>query len=118
MDETNQNPNTNQQIITNDQMEHMFLLLLQMNRTTRNSDLSAPKLKVAEKLNYQNYTNWCKLIYIAKKLWDSSITSSPPSQPTDPSEWTQRDSVVRLWLIANIDIYLVHHFLDYSTWEL
>ena len=74
----------------------MFQLFQQIQKNNQATEPSTPELKVAEKLNYQNYTKWCRLMHIAieGKGRLSHITASPP-QPTDPnySQWKQ-DSVV------------------------
>ena len=101
-------------------MEHMFRLFQQMNQNTQNSESS--ELKVAEKLTYQNYTKWCKLIYIAIEGRGrlNHITAAPP-EPSDStySQRKQRDSIFFSWIIVNIESNLVNQFLDYTTaWDL
>lgn len=109
-------PNTNQQLITFEQMEHMFKLVERMHKPTQIETVS-PDLKVAEKLNHQNYTSWCKMMHIALDCRGrlNHILDEPPS-PTDPAYkiWKQKDSIVLSWIISNIDTDLINHFLDYT----
>ena len=67
-------------------MEKNFHLFQKINKENRSSDSSASKLRVAEKLNYQNYTKWCKLIRIAIEGQGrlNHIIAGPPST-TDPN---------------------------------
>ena len=105
-----------------DQLEKMFQLFQQMQKTNQNTEPSTPELKVAKKLNYQNYTKWCRLMHIAieRKTRLYHITAAPP-QPTNPtySQWKQRDTIVLSWIISNIETDLINQFLDYTTsWDL
>ena len=62
-DETQNKNQNNQQLISVAQMEQMFQYFQQL--TKQNNPTSEPQstnLRVAEKLKYQNYTKWCKLI--------------------------------------------------------
>ena len=50
----------------------------------------------------------------------SHIIAAPPST-TDLNyqQWNHKDSMVLLWIIANIEPNLVNQFLDYNTaWDL
>ena len=68
-----------------------------MQKPNTTPESSSPDLKVAEKLNYQNYTTWCKLMQIALEGRGrlNHITDAPlsPSDPTYQS-YKQRDSIV------------------------
>ena len=116
MAENQTDTNTNQQIITFEQMGHMFKLFERMHKPNTQIETVSPDLKVAEKLNYQNYTTWCKMMHIAIGARGrlSHITDAPPD-PSNSSyqQWKQKDSVVISWIIANIDSALINHFLDY-----
>ena len=43
-----------------------------------------------------------------------TIGSPPPSDP-NYTQWEQRDAVVIVWIIENIDEDIVNQFLDYTT---
>ena len=109
------NPN---QIVTMEQMEHMFRLFQQMQKPNTNLETISPDLKLAEKLNYQNYTTWCKMMKIALECRGrlSHIIDDPPNI-TDPNHKTckQKDSIVLSWIISNIDTELINQFLDYTV---
>ena len=103
-------------------MEQMFKLFQQMQKNNPNIESATSELKIAEKINYQNYTKWCRLkqIAIKRKGRLSHITDTPP-QPTDSTyaQWKQRDYVVLSWIISNIETELINQFLDYTTsWDL
>ncbi|XP_057529718.1 uncharacterized protein LOC130808253 [Amaranthus tricolor] len=108
------NPN---QIITMEQMEHMFRLFQQMQKPNTTLETISPDLKLAEKLNYQNYTTWCKMMQIALESRGrlSHIIDDPPNT-SDPNytNWKQKDSLVLSWIISNIDTELINQFLDYT----
>ena len=91
------NPNPNQQLMTFEQMEHMFNLFKQMHQPNIQIEIISPELKIAEKLNHQNYTSWCKMMHIALDYRGrlSHIIDEPPST-TDPTYkiWKQKDSIV------------------------
>ena len=100
----------------------MFQLFQKMNKQNQTTESLAPELKVAEKLNYHNYTKWCKFMHISidARGWLEHINSKTPDS-TDPKyeQWKQRDMVVLSWIITNIEPDLVNQFLDYSTaWAL
>ena len=121
---TGSKPNTETQIITMPQMEQMFHLFQKMNKENQNSDssIAGSELRLTEKLNYNNYTKWCRLIYRAFEGRGRlrHITTAPPST-TNPNyqAWKQKDSMVFSWIIANIEPDLVNQFLDYDTaWDL
>ena len=103
-------------------MEQMFQYFQQL--TKQNNPTSEPQstyLRVAEKLTYQNYTKWCKLIQIAIERRErlNHIIDAPPELTTSNYLQWKRDSVVLSWIIANIDSDLVNQFLDYTTaWDL
>ena len=75
-------------------------------------------VKITEKLTYNNYTKWCKLMQIAVdgrgRL--SHITAALVAN-TEPeySQWAQQHSIVISWIIENIDADLVNQFLDYTA---
>ena len=115
MAESNPNQNTDNQIITMAQIEHMFQLFQKMNKQNKTTESLAPELKIAEKLNYHNYTKWCKFMHISINVRGrlEHINSKPPNS-TDPKyeQWKQKDVVVLSWIITNIEP-------DYNTaWEL
>ena len=105
------------QLITMEQMEHMFRLFQQMHKPNTTLETISPYLKLIEKLNYQNYTTWCKMMQIALECRGrlSRIIDDPPSI-TDPNyrTWKQKDSIVLSWIISNIDTELINQFLDYT----
>ena len=105
------------QLITMEQMEHMFKLFQQMHKPNTTLETISPYLKLIEKLNYQNYTTWCKMMQIALECRGrlSHIIDDPPSI-TDPNyrTWKQKDSIVLSWIISNIDTELINQFLDYT----
>ena len=105
------------QLITMEQMEHMFRLFQQMHKPNTTLETISPNLKLAEKLNYQNYATWCKMMQIALKCGGrlSHIIDDPPSI-TDPNyrTWKQKNSIVLSWIISNIDTDLINQFLDYT----
>ena len=86
-------------------VEQMFFLFQKFN--TRSI--------VSEKLNYQNYTKWCKEIKteISDRGRLNHITIVPPT--TTNEQWEQNDSMVMSWIIKNIDRDLIERFLDYPT---
>ena len=69
------------QLITMEQMEHMFKLFQQMHKPNTTLETISPDLKIAEKLTYQNYTTWCKMMQIALEYRGrlSHITDNPLS---------------------------------------
>lgn len=46
--------NPNQQLVTMAQMEHMFKMFQQMQKSNTTTETSSTDLKIAEKLTYQN----------------------------------------------------------------
>ena len=98
-------------------MEHMFKLFQQMHKPNTTLETISLELKSAGKLNYQNYTTWCKMMQIALECRGrlSHIIDDPPSF-TDPNykTWKQKDSIVLSWIISNIDTDLINQFLDYT----
>ena len=105
------------QLITMEQMEHMFKLFQQLNKPNTTLETIPSELKLAEKLNYQNYTTWCKMMQIALECRGrlSHIIDESPNI-TDPNyqTWKQKDSIVLPWIISNIDTDLINQFLDYT----
>uniref|UniRef100_A0A803M0T0 Retroviral polymerase SH3-like domain-containing protein n=1 Tax=Chenopodium quinoa TaxID=63459 RepID=A0A803M0T0_CHEQI len=100
-------------------MEQMFQLFQKLHKNPNNPEAGTPQtVRVAEKLNFNNYTKWCKLMHIAiggrGRL--NHITANPVP-PVDPEyqQWAQKDSMVLSWIIENIDGDLVNQFLDYKT---
>ncbi|XP_057546216.1 uncharacterized protein LOC130825160 [Amaranthus tricolor] len=109
------NPN---QLITMEQMEHMLKLFQQLNKPNTNLETIPSELKLAEKLNYQNYTTWCKMMQIAlERRGRLSHIIDEPANITDPNyqTWKQKDSIVLSWIISNIDTDLINQFLDYTV---
>ena len=111
----------NQQIVTMAQMEHIFKMFQQMQQKTNTNtttEITPSDLRITEKLNYQNYITWCKLMQIAIEGRGhlSHITDAPP-KPTEPTyqQWKQRDSMVLSSIISNIDTELINLFLDYTV---
>ena len=108
------NPN---QLVTMEQMEQMFKLFQQMKKPNTNLETISPDLKLAEKLDYQNYTTWCKMMQIALECRGrlNHIIDDPPSI-SDPNyrAWKQKDSIVLSWIISNISTDLINQFLDYT----
>ena len=105
------------QLITMEQVEHMFKLFQQMHKPNTTLETISPELKLAEKLTYQNHTTWCKMMQIALECRGrhSHIIDDPPSI-LDPNyrTWKQKDSIVLSWIISNIDTDLMNQFLDYT----
>ena len=99
------------QLITMEQMEQMFKLFQQMHKPSTTLETISPELKLAEKLTYQNYTTWCKMMQIALECRGrlSHIIDDPPSI-SDPyyRAWKQKDSIVLSWIISNIDTDLIN----------
>ena len=100
-------------------MEDLMQLFTQLNtkKSTKETQNFQP-IQIPEKLNHKNFTKWAKLMQLELdgrgRL--NHITASPPSQE-DPDylKWSQRDSLVILWIIGNIDRELNNKFLDYPT---
>ena len=86
MEDSKPNQNTDNQIVTMAQIEHMFQLFQQMNKKNQTIEPLASELKVAEKLNYHNYTKLCKFMHIAIEARGrlEHITCKPPNS-TDPT---------------------------------
>uniref|UniRef100_A0A803KQ64 Uncharacterized protein n=1 Tax=Chenopodium quinoa TaxID=63459 RepID=A0A803KQ64_CHEQI len=102
-----------------EQMEQMFQMFQKLNKNPTNTETGTSQtVRVAEKLNFTNYTKWCKLmqIEIGGRGRLNHIIANPVS-PDDPEyqQWAQRDSMVLSWIIENIDGDLVNQFLDYKN---
>ena len=63
MEDTTQNTKPNQQL-TVAHTEQMFQMLQLLNKTNVSIESSSLDLKMVERLTYQNYTMWCKLMYV------------------------------------------------------
>src|SRR5688500_15396153 len=118
----NPNPENNQTVTMS--IEQLMQMFDKMNKKQTQPEPVpiSHELKVAEKLNYHNYTKWCKFMIITidarHKL--EHITKEPPAL-TDPiyEQGRQKDVIVLSWIISNIEPALVNQFLDYSTaWDL
>ncbi|KAK1367303.1 hypothetical protein POM88_042864 [Heracleum sosnowskyi] len=114
---TTQSPET--QLVSMEQMEQMFQLFQKLHKNTNLPETGIPQtVRVAEKLNFTNYTKWCKLMHIVigGRGWLNHITANPVP-PNDPEyqQWAQKDSTVLSWIIENIDGDLVNQFMDYKT---
>ena len=100
-----------------EQLEQMFQMFQKLNKP-HNQTENSTSVKISEKLTYNNYTKWCKLMHVAiggrGRL--SHITAAPPTS-SDPNyaQWEQRDAMVISWIIENIDGEIVNQFLDYTT---
>ncbi|KAK1381722.1 hypothetical protein POM88_019457 [Heracleum sosnowskyi] len=100
-------------------MEQMFQLFQKLHKNTNLPETGIPQtVRVAEKLNFTNYTKWCKLMHIAiggrGRLNHITANPVPPNDP-EYQQWAQKDSTVLSWIIENIDGDLVNQFLDYKT---
>lgn len=107
------------QLISMEQMEQMFQLFQKLHKNTNLPETGIPQtVRVAEKLNFTNYTKWCKLMHIAiggrGRLNHITANPVPPNDP-EYQQWAQKDSTVLSWIIENIDGDLVNQFLDYKT---
>lgn len=99
----------------------MLKMFQQMNKRNTpnlpNPETITPDMRIVEKLNYQNYTTWYKLMQIALDCRGrlSHIIANPLST-TDPTypDWKQKDFIVLSWIISNIDTKLINQFLDYT----
>uniref|UniRef100_A0A803LQS3 Reverse transcriptase Ty1/copia-type domain-containing protein n=1 Tax=Chenopodium quinoa TaxID=63459 RepID=A0A803LQS3_CHEQI len=110
--------NNNNQLISMEQMEQMFQMFQKLNKNPINTESGTSQtVRVAEKLNFTNYTKWCKLMQIAisgrGRLNHITANPVPPDDP-EYAQWAQRDSLVLSWIIENIDGDLVNQFLDYK----
>ncbi|CAO2841169.1 unnamed protein product [Amaranthus hypochondriacus] len=111
-----------QQAMLMEQMKQMFKMFQELHKpdppTLIPTEPILPDLKVAEKLNYHNYNMWCKMMQMALDCRGrlSHIIDDPPSV-TEPTYklWKQRDSIVRSWIISNIETDLINQFLDYTV---
>ena len=74
-------------------MEQMFQMFQQLSKRNNPTETPSADLKVAEKINCQNYTKWCKVIQVTIKGRGrlNHIIDDPPSI-TDPNykTWKQR----------------------------
>uniref|UniRef100_A0A803LV14 Integrase catalytic domain-containing protein n=1 Tax=Chenopodium quinoa TaxID=63459 RepID=A0A803LV14_CHEQI len=112
-------PDDNKKLISIEQMEQMFQMFQKLNKNPINPESgNAQSVRISEKLNYTNYTKWCKLMQIAiggrgrlDHITGNPLTSDNPEY----AQWAQRDSIVFSWIIENIDGDLVNQFLDYKT---
>uniref|UniRef100_A0A803L9R4 GAG-pre-integrase domain-containing protein n=1 Tax=Chenopodium quinoa TaxID=63459 RepID=A0A803L9R4_CHEQI len=99
-----------------EQMEQMFQKL---NKNPTNTETGTSQtVRVAEKLNFTNYTKWCKLMQIAiggRGRLNHIIANPVSLDDPEYQQWAQRDSMVLSWIIENIDGDLVNQFLDYKT---
>jgi hypothetical protein len=112
-----ENSNTEQQIFMMEQMERMFKMFQEMHKPNTPTEIISPDLKVAEKLNHQNYTSWCKMMQLALDCRGrlNHIIDDPPLtvEPTYKA-WKQKDSIVLSWILSNIESDLINKFLDYN----
>lgn len=79
---------TNTQMISMDQVEQMFHLFQKLNKPTTFTENSTSTVKITEKLNFHNYTKWCKLMQIAigcrgrlSHITATPITNTEPEYP-------------------------------------
>ena len=56
---------TNTQMISMDQVEQTFQLFQNPNKQSTSTENPTSMVKITEKLTYNNYTKWCKLMQIA-----------------------------------------------------
>ena len=111
-----ENPN---QLISMEHMQQLFQMFQTLNKNSTNIEPGTSQtVRVAEKLNFTNYTKWCKLMQIAiggRGRLNHIIVN--PISPDDPEyqQWAQKDLMVISWIIENIDGDLVNQFLDYKT---
>ena len=120
MEDPSENPPENpNQLISMEHMQQLFQMFQTLNKNSTNIEPGTSQtVRVAEKLNFTNYTKWCKLMQIAiggRGRLNHIIVN--PISPDDPEyqQWAQKDSMVISWIIENIDGDLVNQFLDYKT---
>ena len=111
------NETTPNQLFSMEQMEQMFQMFQKFNKLTNPTE-NLSTIQLSEKLNYHNYTKWCRLMHIAINSRErlKHITVEPPSSTdSEYPKWAQRDSMVISWIIDNIDADIVNQFIDYTT---
>ena len=120
MEDPSENPPENpNQLISMEHMQQLFQMFQTLNKNSTNIEPGTSQtVRVAEKLNFTNYTKWCKLMQIAiggRGRLNHIIIN--PISPDDPEyqQWAQKDSMVISWIIENIDGDLVNQFWDYKT---
>uniref|UniRef100_A0A3Q7F038 GAG-pre-integrase domain-containing protein n=1 Tax=Solanum lycopersicum TaxID=4081 RepID=A0A3Q7F038_SOLLC len=120
MEDPSENPPENpNQLISMEHMQQLFQMFQTLNKNSTNIELGTSQIvRVAEKLNFTNYTKWCKLMQIAiggrGRLNHIIVNPISPDNP-EYQQWAQKDSMVISWIIENIDGDLVNQFLDYKT---
>ena len=98
-------------------MEQMFQMFQKFNKPN-NPIENLSTVQLSEKLNYNNYTKWSRLMQISINSRGrlNHITNEPPkTADSDYPQWAQHDSVVISWIIKNIDAEIVNQFIIYST---
>ena len=104
------------QMFTMEQMEQMFQMFQKLNKPNPTENLST--IQLSEKLNYNNYTKWSRLMQIAiNSRGKLNHITNEPSKITDSNypQWARHDSIVISWIIENIDAEIVNQFIDYNT---
>ncbi|XP_057526492.1 uncharacterized protein LOC130805723 [Amaranthus tricolor] len=99
-----------------EQMEQMFQMFPKLNKPNPTENLST--IQFSEKLNYNNYTKWSRLMQIAiNSRGKLNHITNEPSKITDPNypQCAPHDSIVISWIIENIDAEIVNQFIDYNT---
>lgn len=93
-------------------------IVQRMQKSNPNTKPPNTELKVAEKLNFHNYTKWCRLnadCYQREGTAQSYHRRSPKIRwPNIPTVETA-DSMVIFWIVSNINSDLINQFLDYTT---
>ena len=120
--ESNNPPKTNQPITLSAEQftEFMRLSMSQKNQNQQPSSIeSLGEVRLAEKLNGDNYPLWAKLMRraIRGKGLASHVTGvTDPPPPTDPNynRWQQREDCCFNWIINNIDASLVNEVSQYE----
>ena len=77
------NETTQNQLFTVEQMEQMFQMFLKLNKPNPTENLST--IQLSEKLNYNNYTKWSRLMQIAiSSRGKLNHITNEPCKITDP----------------------------------
>ena len=96
-------------MISKAQMEqHLFQLIQKYNKKIHTWP------EVSEKLNFKNYTKWCK--EIQTEIDDGGqlnhIIVAPPT--TRDQQWIQSDKLIS-WILASLEPTIIDYVLDYTN---
>ena len=94
------------QMFTMEQMEQIFQKFQKLNKPNPTENVST--IQLSEKLNYNNYTKWSRLMHIAinsrgklNHITNESLKITDPNYP----RWARHDSIVISWIIENVKIH-------------